>query len=137
MLAFCGHFFTGAGIHVLVGAPPAGSEPNNGLVISNDPTSGRRFRFLCRSDSLTFGVGELIGLDENPVTDSDFFGFEDPQNGGELRVESIVGSEQVLPTDQQGIYTCRIPLQNETEIEINIGVYPSGFTSECNNFYHC
>ena len=133
MSAFCGlitFFFTGAGIHVFLGAPPAGSQPNNGLVISNDPTSGRRFRFTCRSDSLTLHVGVLIGLDANPVTSSDFIGFEDTDIRGELRVESVVGFEQVLPTDQQGIYTCRIPLQNETEIEINIGVYPSGFTSE-------
>ena len=133
MSAFCGlitFFLTGAGIHVFLGAPPAGSQPNNGLVISNDPTSGRRFRFTCRSDSLTLHVGVLIGLDANPVTSSDFIGFEDTDIRGELRVESVVGFEQVLPTDQQGIYTCRIPLQNETEIEINIGVYPSGFTSE-------
>ena len=45
-------------------------------------------------------------------------------------MENLVGSEQVLPTDQQGIYTCRIPLQNGTETEINIGIYPSGFNSE-------
>ena len=76
-------------------------------------------------------VGELIGLDENPVTgSSNFIGFEDPENGGELRVESIVESEDALTDDQQGIYTCRIPLQNGTETEINIGIYPSGFASE-------
>ena len=75
-------------------------------------------------------MGVLIGLDGAPVTDSNFIGFEDPGSGGELRVENRVDSEQDLPADQQGIYTCRIPLQNGTETEINIGIYPSGFTSE-------
>ena len=108
-----------------------GSQPNNGLVISNDVTSGYRFRFFCRSDSVMLNVGELIGLDDNAITtNTDSIGFEAPGNGGELRVESIVGSQQALTADQQGIYTCRIPLQNGTGTNINIGIYPSGFTSE-------
>ena len=124
-------FSAGSGIHVFNGAPPTGSQPNNGLVISNDVTSGRRFRFFCRSDSLTLNVGELIGLDGNVITTStDFIGFEAPANGGELRMENTVGSQQVLTADQQGIYTCRIPLQNGIETNINIGIYPNGFTSE-------
>ena len=75
-------------------------------------------------------VGELIGLDENPVTGSIFIAIEDPDNGGELRVVNREGTEQELPTDQQGVYTCRIPLQNGTVTEINIGIYPDGFSSE-------
>ena len=76
-------------------------------------------------------VGELIGLDDNAITtNTDSIGFVAPVNGGELRVENIVGSRQALTADQQGIYTCRIPLQNGTGTNINIGIYPSGFTSE-------
>ena len=121
----------GSGIHVFNGAPPTGSQPNNGLVISDDVTSGRRFRFFCRSDSLILNVGELIGLDDNVITTgTDFIGFETPGNGGELRVENIVGPQQALTAEQQGIYTCRIPLQNGTNTSINIGLYPGRFTSE-------
>ena len=124
-------FSAGSGIHVFNGAPPTGSQPNNGLVISIDVTSGRRFRFFCRSDSLTLNVGELIGLDDNVITTStSFIGFETPGNGGELRMENTVGSQQALTADQQGIYTCRIPLQNGTNTSINIGLYPDEFTSE-------
>ena len=130
MLTF--FFFTaGSGIHVFNGAPPTGSQPNNGLVISSNPTTGLRFRFFCRSDSLTLNVGELIGLDDDVITTgTDFIGFETPDNGGELRVENSVGSQQVLTADQQGIYTCRIPLQNGTNTSINIGLYPNEFASE-------
>ena len=124
-------FSAGSGIHVFNGAPPIGSQPNNGLVISLDVTTGRRFRFFCRSDSLTLNVGELIGLDDNVITTStDFIGFETPTNGGELRMENTVGSQQALTAEQQGIYTCRIPLQNGINTSINIGLYPIGFTSE-------
>ena len=111
-----------------------GTQPNNGLVISSDPGNGFRFRFFCRSNSSTLGVGELIGLDESPVTDGSTFGFETPRDGGELRVENIVGTHSVLTASEQGVYTCRIPLEGGEMRELNIGVYPSGFSSEL--FHH-
>ena len=99
-------------------------------MISNNPGSGQRFRFFCRSNSLTIGVGELIGSDGSPVITSSFFGFQTPTNGGELRVENTVGSEDSLPASEQGVYSCCIPFEGGGEGEINIGVYPSGFNSE-------
>ena len=92
--------------------------------------SGQRFRFVCRSNSLTFGVGELIGLDGNPVINSGFFGFRTRLRGGELRIFSTVGSEDPLTASEQGVYTCRMPLEGGGEREINIGIYPNGFSSE-------
>ena len=118
---------------VFHGFGETGAHPNNGLVISNDPGSGFRFRFFCRSNSSTRGVGELIGLDESPVTDGSIFGLPTPVNGGELRVENIVGTHSLLTASEQGVYTCRIPLEGGEMREINIGVYPSGFSSE---LYH-
>ena len=121
--------FTGAGIHVFNGAT-TGSQPNNGLAVFVNPEFGRRIRFFCRSDSLLFNVGELIGLDGNTFTGNDYLVFEPPQNGGELRIENTAGSEQPLPASEQGIYTCRIPLQSGEMVMINIGVYPIGFNCE-------
>ena len=107
------------------------AQPNNGLVISLDTVLGRRFRFYCRSNSLTFDVGELIGLDGSLVVANSFFNFETPGNGGELRIENRADFEVPLTASEQGVYTCRIPLEGGEEIrEINIGVYPSGFSSE-------
>ena len=122
--------FTGAGIFVFTGSGETGAQPNNGLVISRNPGSGQRFRFFCRSNSLTRGVGELIGLDESPVTAGSTFEFPTPYIGGELRVENIVGTHSLLTASEQGVYTCRIPLEGGEVREINIGVYPSGFSSE-------
>ena len=121
--------FTGAGFHVFNGAS-AGSQPNNGLAISNDAGSGFRIRFFCRSDSLTLNVGELIGLDGNTFSGNDYLAIDNRVNGGELRIENVVGSQQPLPASEQGIYTCRIPLQSGVNGTINIGVYPFGFNCE-------
>ena len=125
-----GHFiFIGAGIHVFNGAT-TGSQPNNGLAILNDAGSVFRIRFFCRSDSLTFNVGELIGLDGNTFSGNDYLVFDTPANGGELRILNTVNSQQPLPASEQEIYTCRIPLQSGVMVIINIGVYPIGFNCE-------
>ena len=131
--------FTGAGIFVFDGFGEKGAQPNNGLVISSNADRRRRFRFFCRSNSLTLGVGELIGLDESPITDGSTFGLPTPSNGGELGVENIVGTHSLLTASEQGVYTCRIPLEGGEMREINIGVYPSGFSSELfhHEFFFC
>ena len=121
--------FTGAGVHVFNGAT-TGSQPNNGLVVSANPGSGRRIRFFCRSDSLIRNVGELIGLDGNTFSGNDYLVFEPPGNGGELGMENVVGSQQPIPASEQGIYTCRIPLHSGEMVNINIGVYPIGYNCE-------
>ena len=121
--------FTGAGFHVFTGAN-RGSQPNNGLVVSANRRSERRFRFFCRSDSLTHNVGELIGPDGNTFSGNDYLAIETPTHGGELRIENTVGSEEPLPASEQGIYTCQIPLQSEEIVVINIGVYPIAFNCE-------
>ena len=121
--------FTGAGFHVFNGAN-TGSQPNNGLVVSANPESGRRIRFFYRSDSLTDNVGELIGLDGNTFSGNDYLAIEPPGNGGELGIENVVGSQQPLPASEQGIYTCRTQLQRGVMVTINIGVYPIGYNCE-------
>ena len=122
--------FTGAGIFVFVGAGEIGTQPNNGLVISTNSGSGFRFRFFCRSDTPTVGVGELFGLDGNPIIDSNFFVFQETTIGGEFRIENVIGSEDILTASEQGVYTCRIPLESGVVREINIGVYSDGFSGE-------
>ena len=123
--------FVGAGIYVLTDASGiGGTQPSNGLTVSNDVTGGRRIRFICRSDSLTLNVGNLIGLDGNIFSGNDFLVLQPSDNGGELRVENRVGSQQPLPASEQGIYTCRIPLQSGEMAMVHIGIYPIGFNCE-------
>ena len=117
-----------AGMQLFRGSP-RGNLPNNGLAIFDDPASGFRLRLFCRSDSMTPNVGQFIGLDGTAITSSSFFAIFRPQPG-ELTVESIVGSQSALTASQQGVYTCRIPLQSGQMKELNVGIYPSGFESE-------
>ena len=78
-------------------------------------------------------VGMLIGPNGTTVTSGSVFDIAHPQPG-ELRVENTL-SQNVLTAGDQGVYTCRIPLQSgeKRQIEmrdIHVGVYPSGFNSK-------
>ena len=100
---------------------------NNGVVVSE--SGSFRFRFFCRSDSISENVGQIIGLDGTPLTNNSFF-FIARRQPGEISVENRVGSQDALTSSQQGVYTCRIPLQSGELKDTNIGIYPSGFNSE-------
>ena len=78
-------------------------------------------------------VGQFIGLNGMVLTSNSFFATARPQPG-EVTMENVVGSQSALTASQQGVYTCRIPLQSGEMKEINVGIYPNGFNSEylCN-----
>ena len=126
-------FFIGAGINIFNGLPPIDSQPNNGLVRPIDTTSTdpivRRLRFFCRTDSTMKNLGELIGPGGTAITTNDVFEITTNRNGGELEVNNFVSSDDVA-SGEQGVYTCRIPLQSEEMSEINIGIYPNAFNCE-------
>ena len=107
--------FAGVGIAVITGTV-TGAQPNNGLVIATN--SQGNFRFVCRTNSTEVGEGELIG----PIGGGSFVGTT--SRAGEL---NIVGS---LVASEQGVYTCRMPFEDDGVGEINIGIYPNGFISE-------
>ena len=121
--------FPGAGIHVFNGVP-IGSLPNNGLVSFN-PNHMFRLRLICRSDSMMENVGIFIGLNGSRIVtqNSSFFEVSNPQPG-ELSVVNFVANSTALNASGQGVYTCRIPLQSGQIRELNIGIYPSGFTGK-------
>ena len=125
--------FTGAGIHVFDGNP-RGPLPNNGLVISDTRDNyGYRFRFVCRSDSMLETVGKLVGLDgSTALTTNRFFYVSNTVLPHLFVLNSghAYYAQESLPSSEQGVYTCRIPLQSGEMREINIGIYPSGFNSE-------
>ena len=73
------------------------------------------------------GVGELIGLDGTAITSNNFVDI-DNSDPGELDVNNRVGSQDPLTASEQGVYTCRIPLESGEMREINIGIYPNTFT---------
>ena len=74
-------------------------------------------------------VGELIGVDGTTVTNNSFFHIDNPLPG-ELTVTNVFDLQTALPASEQGVYTCRIPLESGEQREINIGIYPYRFNSE-------
>ena len=122
-------FCIDAGVRVFRGSP-SGNLLNNGLVISDNPAGNDfRFRMFCRSNSMSGNVGQFIGLDGAPLSSNSFFDIARRQPG-EISVENTVGSQNALTVSQQGVYTCRIPLQSGEIRDFNVGVYPSGFNCE-------
>ena len=128
----CYNFYAGAGIHVFNGASTGdlqvpGSLPDNGIVISlTTPGSvGHYFRFYCRSDSMMNNVGMLIGPDGTTVASGDVIQVE------QLFFQLHIYAYNDLTANDQGVYSCHIPLQSGEIRSINVGIYPSGFSSKC------
>ena len=122
----------GAGVYVVVGdrSVPTGALPNNSLIISNNATATLRLRFVCRSTSSYSNVGQLLGLDGSEVSTASLFTILSIQVGT-LDVQNNDGHPALMSVDQ-GVYTCRLPDETGEAVDVNIGIYPSGFNSECN-----
>ena len=108
---------------------PRGDLLNNGLATFDDVRGGFRFRLFCRSESMSENVGQFIGLNGSALTSNSVFAIANPQPG-ELRIQNIVGLNNSLTASDQGVYTCRIPLESGETRDLNVGIYPSGFNSE-------
>ena len=130
---------TGAGIFVNHGddSVPTGVLPNNGIVIARDVTSGDRIAIQCRSGSTMTGVGQLVDLDGNTFNIGMSAGvFSVAQLGGgpgqpgSVQFQNRVNNEDVLTAVDEGVYSCRIPDESGSEVDVNIGVYRNGFNSE-------
>ena len=105
---------------------------NNGLIVS--PSDG--LLLDCASNSSQSGVGMITGLDGNtlPIGNTGVWSVSNPfSRPGVLRLQTKTSSS--LPAADQGIYTCTIPDSNDNQITINVGLYPSGFMSECQNLF--
>ena len=130
---------TGAGIFVNTGdgSVPTGVLPNNGMVIALDVPIGNRISFQCRSGSTETDVGDIIGLDGNALP-IDSSGAGVTTGGLNVRrsspatvfVRNRAGTEPDLTAAEAGVYTCRIPDETGTMVDVNIGVYVNGFNSK-------
>ena len=131
------HISTGAGMFVVTGdgSVPTGVLPNNGIVIARDDvTSGNRIRVQCRSGLTDFEVGQFVDLDgtshDVPGTTGVFSLQRSGTQPGTLQFFNRVGNEPALTTGDNGVYTCRIPDESGTMVDVNIGVYVNGFNSK-------
>ena len=73
-------------------------------------------------------AGVFIGLDGNPVP---WEAFDIAHNlPGELCAINQVGHQDPILPSRQGVYTCRIPIENGQMKDVNVGIYPHAFNSE-------
>ena len=130
-------YTTGAGIYVNTGDGASNVVlPNNGIVIARNVGGGDRFIFQCRSGSTGTDVGDIIGLDGNVLLiDSSEAGMT--IGGLNIRrsspatvvIRNRVGTEPDLTAADEGVYTCRIPDETGSDVDVNIGIYRNGFNS--------
>ena len=122
---------TGAGINVFHSdkGGPKHALTNNSFLIAR--SNGIRFRFVCRSNATGTNIGYFIGLGGNGFNGNEFFEVRN-NSPAEIFVSNSAEAQLAITDRQQGIYSCRIPDDNGMEIEIGIGIYPSGFNSKYN-----
>ena len=89
---------------------------NNGLIASGS----NGFVFDCISNSSQSGVGTITGLGGSILQTA----------GHPFNRPGIVRLEATVTASNQGIYTCTIPDSNGKQFVINVGLYPTGFSSE-------
>ena len=110
----------GAGIYVANGHT---ALPNNGMIVTG--AGGRISEFRCLSGSTHPNTGHLFDINETDITLSNtdpFFTFRG--SPGMVHVRSI----RALASNEQGIYTCRIPDETGVTVDVNVGLYLSGST---------
>ena len=129
----------GAGIYAGVAATQYDGQPiaNNGLIIALSSGSESLW-FDCVSNSSQSGVGVITGRDGTTLTHgaalagSGTWRVINPfSRPGVLRVRA----RGVLTTGDQGIYTCTIPDDSGNNMDINVGLYPHGFSGEPQNTF--
>ena len=120
---------------------PTGALPNNGIVIAPNVTSGDRIRFQCRSGSTDTGVGQLVDLDGSTFNIGENSGVFSVQRtwmgsvqSGSLQFHNRAGTEPALTAAHEGVYSCRIPDESGSDVDVNIGVYRNGFNSKYLHF---
>ena len=115
----CGCIYhAGAGLHV----------SNTGPIANNSLVSGSAGQLVdCISNSSLSGVGSITLVNGSTLVhyaETDFWLIVNPYHRpGVIRIHI----RSVLPSSDQGIYTCIIPDSNGHQITLSFGLYPHGF----------
>ena len=105
-------FSLGAGIYDSINHA---ALPNNSLILA-----GQNLDFNCISGSSLSNVGDIFdndGMDISTSRDDPFFTFQ--RTIGAIHVKSV----RQLQSNEQGIYTCQIPDETGSIVDVNVGLY--------------
>ncbi len=98
--------------------------PNNSISVMN-----RNQNLHCRSGTDAPDVGEIIGLDGNPLPISSRTGALYIRWWYPYILALAIGVDTTLSAEEEGVYTCRITDENGETVEVNFGLYRDGFNS--------
>ena len=113
----------GAGIYSYEAAPGfVRPIANNGLIVSD---STGQLRLECVSSQSALGV--ITGLDGNTLTTAGIWRVSHPYDRPGVR-RLRTNDDTPLTAVDQGVYTCTVPDNNDNQIVINVGLYPTGFS---------
>ena len=100
---------------------------NNSLIKAD---SNQHLEFSCLSGSKQRGVGQFIGRDGRDITyqsdDPFYVSIGNTHHPGLVQVNGYMA----LHKHYQGVYTCRIPDETGSVVDINVGLYHHEFNSE-------
>ena len=116
----------GAGFTVTQGIPDNTALPNNSLVRAD---GGNDVSLRCVSGTFSPSAEdfqEIIGLDDTDITSVSGDTFTITEDPGFIRLDT--GN---LRSGEQGVYTCRILDEGDNLVEVNVGIYSTGFNSGC------
>ena len=101
---------------------------NNSLIKAD--SNQRLGEFSCLSGSKQGGVGQFIGRDGRDITyqsdDPFYVSIGNTHHPGLVQVNGY----RALHKHYQGVYTCRIPDETGSVVDINVGLYRHEFNSE-------
>lgn len=92
-------------------------------------------KFSCYSGATDISGAQFIGVNSENIPSSPTGVATGPlfitlEPTWRMVVENRESSEPSLTINDQGVYTCRIPDENGVLVDVNMGIYPHGFSSE-------
>ena len=103
--------------------------PHNGVILSRRYcyrySSNHCFQLYCQSNSTSSSVGSIIG-------DYSYYLSQSNCGAGCYYVYRFSSSwSYSYWSSYQGVYTCRIPDSTGAYLDVNVGIYPVGFSCKC------
>ena len=124
------------------------SLPNSSIITSYSSYLSRSYRyknyrrmgFYCCSNSTTSGsTGSFVGVNGNSysgrISVQRFSSSSNVAGCMYIYLDGSYYTQNYLSSSEEGIYTCRMPDSTGRNIDVHVGIYRHGYTSESHVWY--